>query len=76
MCTPPSERLSLATEPLMSESPDIHAFPATKLGAFLRAMEDPEGKGDIDAEREREIAKIEQRVANAPREQLADHESD
>lgn len=46
----------------MSETPDIHAFPATKLGAFLRAMEDPEGTGIIDADREREIAKMEERL--------------
>jgi len=46
----------------MSEQPDIHAFPATKLGAFLRAMEDPEGKGDIDAVRAREINRIEERL--------------
>jgi hypothetical protein len=46
----------------MNDPPDIHAFPATKLGAFLRAMEDPEGTGDIDATREREISKIEERL--------------
>lgn len=49
----------------MSDQPDIHAFPASKLGAFLRAMEDPEGTGDIDAEREREITKIEERVTES-----------
>ncbi len=47
----------------MSEPPDIHKFPATKLGAFLRAMEDPEGTGAIDAATEREIEAIEARVA-------------
>lgn len=51
--------------PLMSDSHDIHAFPAAKLGAFLRAMEDPEGTGQIDADRERQIEKIEERIANA-----------
>lgn len=50
----------------MTESSDIHGFPATKLGAFLRAMEDPEGTGSIDPAREREIAAIERRVANPP----------
>jgi hypothetical protein len=49
----------------MSESPDTHAFPATKLGAFLRAMEDPEGTGEIDAAREREIERIEERVTES-----------
>lgn len=50
----------------MSQPPDIHAFPASKLGAFLRAMEDPEGIGEIDAEREREITKIEERISATP----------
>lgn len=49
----------------VSEPPDIHAFPATKLGALLRAVADPEGSGNIDADREREIAAIEQRVAES-----------
>jgi hypothetical protein len=60
----------------MSESPDIHAFPAAKLGAFLRAMEDPEGKGTIDAEREREISRIEERVSSAADEPAQDAEPD
>jgi hypothetical protein len=49
----------------MSEQPDIHAFPATKLGAFLRAMEDPEGTGQIDAARAQEISKIEKRLTES-----------
>ena len=49
----------------MTEPPDSHAFPATTLGAFLRAMEDPEGTGNIDEAREREIAKIEQRITES-----------
>ena len=49
----------------MSDSPNIHAFPAAKLGAFLRAMEDPEGSGQIDAARERDIETIEQRLRDA-----------
>jgi hypothetical protein len=57
----------------MTESPDSHAFPATKLGAFLRAMEDPEGTGNIDASREREITTIEKRVAES-RDSAADDE--
>jgi hypothetical protein len=60
----------------MSEPPDIHAFPAAKLGAFLRAMEDPEGIGGIDADREREIAKIEERLADPPRDSSQEDESD
>jgi hypothetical protein len=56
----------------MSESPDHHAFPATKLGAFLRAMEDPEGTGRIDAERDREIAKIEERIESQSRDSESD----
>ena len=51
----------------MNESPHIHPFPANKLGDFLRAMVDPEGIGGIDADREREIARIEQRIAEATR---------
>lgn len=47
----------------MSERPTTHAFPASKLGLFLRAMEDPEGRGEIDPVREREIAAIERRVS-------------
>jgi hypothetical protein len=46
----------------MSERLGIHAFPTARLGAFLRAMEDPEGKGRIDPDREREIAKIEREL--------------
>jgi len=54
----------------MTGTPDIHAFPASKLGDFLRAMDDPEGTGDIDADREREIAGIEKRIAAAARPDL------
>jgi len=49
----------------MTEPPEPHAFPANKLGAFLRAMEDPEGRGNIDDAKEREIARIEQRVSRS-----------
>lgn len=48
----------------MKKEPLTHAFPASKLGSFLRAMEDPEGKGEIDPEREREISVIEQSLAS------------
>lgn len=48
----------------MNEEPPIHVFPASKLGSFLRAMEDPEGTGKIDPEREREISMIEQSLAS------------
>jgi hypothetical protein len=57
----------------MIEPPDSHAFPATKLGAFLRAMEDPEGEGNIDPARARDIAKIEERVAQS-RERPSDND--
>jgi hypothetical protein len=57
----------MATRCIVSRADQIHAFPATKLGAFLRAMEDPEGTGHIDAARADEIARIEQRVAEAAR---------
>jgi hypothetical protein len=58
----------------MSEQPNIHAFPMSKLGAFLRAMEDPEGTGQVDPDREREIAEIEQRVAETRDERTTDDE--
>jgi hypothetical protein len=56
----------------MSEPPDTHAFPATKLGAFLRAMEDPEGTGAIDALREHEIKAIETRISTPPEDRQKD----
>jgi hypothetical protein len=49
----------------MTDEHDVHGFPAVKLGAFLRAMEDPEGTGAIDPERDRDIARIEERIAEA-----------
>jgi hypothetical protein len=58
----------------MSEQPNIHSFPMSKLGAFLRAMEDPEGTGEVDPNREREIAEIEQRVAETRGERNLDNE--
>ena len=45
--------------------PDIHAFPARRLGAFLRAMADPEGPGALGDEQERDIASLERSVAPA-----------
>lgn len=50
----------------MTKPPDINAFPANKLGAFLRAMADPEGTGEISAESEKDIASIEARLAERP----------
>lgn len=50
----------------MTDVPEIHTFPAIKLGSFLRAMEDPEGTGNIDPDREREISRVEQRIAAPP----------
>jgi hypothetical protein len=49
-----------------------HAFPANKLGAFLRAMADPEGTGEITATSERDIAKIEARLSEAQRDDGAE----
>ncbi|HMJ35528.1 MAG TPA: hypothetical protein VK501_16590 [Baekduia sp.] len=51
----------------MTEPPDTHAFPANKLGAFLRAMADPEGTGAITATSEHDIAKIEARLSEVHR---------
>ena len=51
----------------MTEPPDTRAFPANKLGAFLRAMADPEGTGEITVASERDIAKIEARLSDAQR---------
>jgi hypothetical protein len=51
----------------MTEPSDTHAFPANKLGAFLRAMADPEGTGEITATSERDIAMIEARLSEAQR---------
>jgi hypothetical protein len=56
----------------VNDTPDIHPFPASKLADFLRAMEDPEGSGRIDAGREREIARIEQRLAEATQGEAAE----
>lgn len=46
--------------------PEARVFAAAGLGAFLRAMEDPEGIGSIDAARERDIAAIERRAITKP----------
>jgi hypothetical protein len=56
----------------MTEPPNTHAFPANKLGAFLRAMADPEGTGEITATSERDIAKIEARLSAAQRDDDAE----
>jgi hypothetical protein len=55
----------VAPRQLMDERPDIHAFPAKRLGAFLRAMADPEGRGDFPPEQEQHILKLEERLANS-----------
>ena len=44
----------------MSDQTDIHPFPAKKVGAFPRALDDPEGTGRIEPAREREITRIEE----------------
>jgi hypothetical protein len=38
-------------------------FPAERLAPFLRGMLDPEGKGDLTAEQEAVIDKVEENVA-------------
>lgn len=57
----------MASGPMMDKPPDTHPFPAERLGAFLRAMADPEGRGDLDDAHEQEIARLEQGLAEARR---------
>ena len=59
----------MAPEPL--SSPKTAAFPVCKLAPLLRAIADPEDKGDVPADEERAIARIEENLARregAPRE--------
>lgn len=55
----------------MDNPPDIHAFPARRLGPFLRAMADPEGGHNLDADVERNIADLERGIAEAQEERDA-----
>ena len=45
------------------ESPAVRAFPADKLGFFLRAMADPDARGELSDDERRKIADIEARIA-------------
>jgi hypothetical protein len=51
----------VAPEPL--NKPQIAAFPASKLAPFLRAVADPEGKGDLTPEQAEAIRRVEANVA-------------
>lgn len=43
--------------------PQVRAFPAGKLGPFLRAMADPDAHGVLSEEQQRRISDIEDRLA-------------
>jgi hypothetical protein len=51
----------MAPEPL--KPPHIGAFPAKKLAPLLRAIADPEGKGDLSSKQEDAIRRVEANVA-------------
>lgn len=51
----------MATDPLSQPQPAT--FAASKLPSFLRAIADPEGKGDISAEGAASIKQIETNLA-------------
>lgn len=51
----------MAPEPL--KEPHTVAFPATKLAPFLRAIVDPEGKGDLTPEQAAAVRQVEANVA-------------
>jgi hypothetical protein len=51
----------MAPEPL--KEPHTAAFPATKIAPFLRAVADPEGKGDLTPEQVTAIQQVEANVA-------------
>lgn len=47
--------------------PQTAAFPATKIAPFLRAVVDPEGKGDLTPEQAAAIEQVEANVAQSGR---------
>jgi hypothetical protein len=51
----------MAPEPM--KEPRTAAFPATKIAPFLRAIVDPEGKGDLTPEQIAAIRQVEANVA-------------
>jgi hypothetical protein len=51
----------VAPEPL--REPQTAAFPATKIAPFLRAVVDPEGKGELTPEQAAAIQLVEANVA-------------
>lgn len=51
----------MAPEPL--DEPQVAAFPAKKLAPFLRALADPEGKGDVPPDQAAAIRQVEANVA-------------
>lgn len=57
----------MAADDSVNKPPEPSAFPAAKLGAFLRAMADPEGTGRLDAAQEDRISNIERGLAGARR---------
>jgi hypothetical protein len=53
----------MAPEPM--REPQTAAFPATKIAPFLRAVVDPEGKGDLTPEQAAAIQQVEANVARS-----------
>jgi hypothetical protein len=51
----------MAPEPL--KEPDVAAFPASKVAPFLRAMADPEGRGDLTPDEDAVIRRVEANLA-------------
>lgn len=52
----------MAPEPM--SRPEPAAFAATKLAPLLRALVDPEGKGDLTVEQAASIERVEQNLAS------------
>jgi hypothetical protein len=55
----------MAPEPLNKH--EVSAFPASKLAPFLRALADPEGRGDIPSHEEAVIRRVEENLAERER---------
>lgn len=52
-----------ALDPESMSNPHTTAFPTSKLAPFLRAIADPEGKGDLTPEQAAAIRQVEANVA-------------